>query len=309
MSRRDRAEDVVVGVDGHSASLAAVEWAAAEAASRKTPLRIVHAMSCPVPPDVYGVLVPFDDIGAAREAADQVLCAAASRAVRIASDLPVSTHLACGAAGPTLIDWSREAALLVVGASGRRRTGRTCGLAARLVDRARSAVAVVHPREVRRRAAVGPRVVLGLNGSGRATPVVRAAFRAAAQRGLPLAVVHAHRPRAPHTGVDTWATTASHGIERALHGGRLEFPEVPVSVCIDTVDPVEALSARAVDAALVMVGSNAPWGVPTTHSRSIGCRLLERVAAPVVVVPRRASRGGEPTGPDPAPALLGLLDR
>ncbi|MCE3556410.1 hypothetical protein LWC33_33845, partial [Pseudonocardia sp. RS11V-5] len=64
-----------------------------EAAARRTELRIVHARYCPLPPDPYGIVVPVDEICAAREAGERVLGAAVRRVHAIASDLSVSAHL------------------------------------------------------------------------------------------------------------------------------------------------------------------------------------------------------------------------
>src|SRR5689334_16367516 len=114
--RRHIVGDVVVGVDDHPSSLAALDWATAEASARGTALRIVHARFCPVPPDPYGIALSIDEICAAREAGERLLQAAVSRARGIASDVSVSAHLASGVTGQVLLDWGRDAALLVVGA-------------------------------------------------------------------------------------------------------------------------------------------------------------------------------------------------
>ena len=43
-----RSRPVLVGVDGSRGSLGAVDWAAAEAASRRSSLRVIHAFNWPL---------------------------------------------------------------------------------------------------------------------------------------------------------------------------------------------------------------------------------------------------------------------
>lgn len=296
--RRSIVGDVVVGVDDDPSALAALDWATAEASARGTRLRIVHARYCPVPPDPYGIVVAIDDIYAAREAGERLLGAALRRARDVASTVPVSAHLLSGVAGQVLLDWSRDAALLVVGARGlqahRHRTPY-----ARLVNHASCAVAVVHHRGATPQPVhTSPRVVLGVDGSGRATPAMHAAFQAAAQRQVPLLVVHAHRPPDPPAYTEAWSIAAIESIERALQPGRGDFPDVPVVIAVDTADPAEALARRAAGAALMVVGSHVHRGVPTLNHRPISHALVEQVTAPVLVVPRRAGRRPPPQVPD-----------
>ncbi|MEU7817470.1 universal stress protein [Pseudonocardia sp. NPDC049154] len=295
--KRRIVDDVVVGVDEHPSSLAALDWATAEAAARGAELRIVHARYCPVPPDPYGIVVPVDEICAAREAGERVLRAAVRRVRDIASDVPVSAHLATGIAAQVLLDWSRDAALLVVGVAGpeqrRHRIPRP-----RLINWASCPVAIIRDRQAPQRARTSPRVVLGVDGSGRATPAIHAAFQAAAQRQVPLLVVHAHKPPDPPAYTEAWSITASGSVERALQAGRAAFPDVPVTIAIDTVSPVEALSTGAAGAALVVVGSNLHRGIPILNCQPISHALLEHIAAPVLVVPRRAGRRHPSQRPD-----------
>ncbi|WP_433503690.1 universal stress protein [Pseudonocardia halophobica] len=290
--------DVVVGVNEHPSSLAALDWATAEAAARGTELRIVHARYCPVPPDPYGIVVPVDEICAAREAGERVLRAAVRRVRDIASDVSVSAHLASGLAAQVLLDWSRDAALLVVGVAGPGQ--RRCVPRPRLIKWASCPVAVIRDRQVPQRARSSPRVVLGVDGSGRATPAIHAAFHAAVQRQVPLLVVHAHKPPDPPAYTEAWSSTARGSIERALQAGRAAYPDVPVIIAIDTVGPVEALSRRAAGAALVVVGSNLHRGMPILNCQPISHAVLEHIAAPVLVVPRRAGRRHTSQRPDQA---------
>lgn len=298
--RRGTVRDVVVGVDDDPSALAALDWAAAEASARGTRLRIIHARYSPVLPDPYGMVVTVDEICAVREAGERLLGGALRRVRDIASTVPVTAHLVAGAPGQVLLNWSRDAALLVVGVRGlgehRHRIPH-----ARLAGHASCAVAVVHDREAAPRSVpTSPRVVLGVDGSGCPTPAMYAAFQAAAQRQVPLLVVHAHRPPDPAAYTRAWSLTATASIDRALQAGRADFPDVPVSIVVDTADPVEVLARRAAGAALVVVGSHVYRGVPTWNRRPLSHALVEQVTAPVLVVPRRVGRRPPPQVPGQA---------
>src|SRR5690348_4504273 len=110
---------VVVGVDGSPDSLNAVEWAAADALRRSRPLRIVHAflwptvyapLAVPAPPQLYEETM--------REAAEQILDEAATRAGAAARGVAVSRDRPTQHPPPALVPPSRHAATAVVGNRG-----------------------------------------------------------------------------------------------------------------------------------------------------------------------------------------------
>src|SRR5882672_4841463 len=102
---------VVVGVDSSPDSLAAVDWAAADAARRHRPLRIVHAYLWPVvsPPLSAGPTASFDK--AMREGAQEILAEALARARGVASQLPITTEMPIQQATAALVNASRRAAV------------------------------------------------------------------------------------------------------------------------------------------------------------------------------------------------------
>jgi Universal stress protein family len=71
---------VVVGVDDAGSAGDAVDWAAAEAATRGCRLRIVHAFHPLLPADPYGVGSPIDGLRAAQTMAESVVQRHAARA-------------------------------------------------------------------------------------------------------------------------------------------------------------------------------------------------------------------------------------
>jgi nucleotide-binding universal stress UspA family protein len=108
------ASDIVVGVDGSASAADALEWAVAEAATRECGVRALLAWSYldQEPAPGGGEFDPAYDAGTATAALDAVVeqaVPAAERVIRVVvNDLPARA----------LVDASRDAALVVVGARG-----------------------------------------------------------------------------------------------------------------------------------------------------------------------------------------------
>ncbi|HVU77855.1 MAG TPA: universal stress protein [Gaiellaceae bacterium] len=112
---------IVVGVDGSEGGASALEFAAEEAALRKTPLRIVAAWEIPVAAYGAGSLAPPLDpatFDAFREAAEKVADEAAATVQRLQPSLEVETHVAAGQPAVALIEQGAAADLIVVGRRG-----------------------------------------------------------------------------------------------------------------------------------------------------------------------------------------------
>jgi nucleotide-binding universal stress UspA family protein len=113
-------ETIVVGVDGSDGGAAALDFAAAEAALRKTGLRIVSAWE--VPAAVYGGgFTPPMDAGtleAFGARAQQVADDAAAAVKEQHPSLEVEAVAAAGQPADVLLDRSADAELVVVGRRG-----------------------------------------------------------------------------------------------------------------------------------------------------------------------------------------------
>jgi nucleotide-binding universal stress UspA family protein len=113
---RDRRAPVVVGVDGSTASVEALAWAADEAERRQAPLWVRHAWK-PVPATVAARLSVADEVF--RDAAQAVLDEAVSAGLAgYSGSLEVEKALIVGNAAHGLINTSAGAQLLVLGARG-----------------------------------------------------------------------------------------------------------------------------------------------------------------------------------------------
>lgn len=204
---------ILVGVDGSTAALHALDWAAAEATARGWALRLVCCYSLPsfTAASLDGGYAALDDT-AILEGAKAVLADASARVA--GRGLEVTASVVTGDAAGVLVDLSREASLAVVGTRGRG------GFADRLLGTVSSALpahaycpTVVVPLRGHGRAlpddeslpAVRPvrRIVVGIDGSPQAEAALRIAVDEAVAWGAELTAV-AGVPIGAGTGILAW---------------------------------------------------------------------------------------------------------
>jgi nucleotide-binding universal stress UspA family protein len=306
---------VVVAV-GHDTSGQAQEWAAAEAFARGCRLHVVHAERPRVAVDPSG-LVPVADFWSYRVAAEHVLRAAVRRARSVAPDIDVSAELGFGPTVASLLIQSRAAQLLVLGSHDptfqRRLKDRlSLSVCDRVAGRALCPVAVVRPLQTHPRAGSPPRVVVGIAGHGSCADVLDVAFRAAAQRGVPLTAVHAWTPDLPadHEAV-CGSVTASEAraaeiVDHALAPWRSRFADVPVVPRLTIADRAAALIRESEGAALVVVGSRARGAVRARLFGSVSRRVAQRASCPVIVVRTGNATAAERTESGRRTAVAGV---
>lgn len=113
---------IVVGVDGSEGSERALEWAAAEARTRKLPLTLVSAWHAPSAPMAAGMawggVAAVDAIGDLRMFAAKRLDDVCSEHADELAGLEVTRSVVQDDAAPALIDAAEDADLLVVGTRG-----------------------------------------------------------------------------------------------------------------------------------------------------------------------------------------------
>jgi nucleotide-binding universal stress UspA family protein len=286
----EQAGPVVVAV-GEDSSGEALEWAAAEASARGCGLHVVHAERLRWAVDLSG-LVPAADVASCRAAAEQLLAAAVRRARSVAPDVDVTAESVVGSPVPLLLSQGRGARLLVLGSRGaagsvRLPAASTCD---RVAGRVPCPVAVVRPLRSGPHPGSSPRVVVGVGTRGSCTDVLAVAFRAAAQRGVPLRVVHAWSPDVPadHEAVCGPATAAEERarlvLDEVLAGWRSRFAGVPVEIRLPVAEPAAALVHESAGASLTVVGSPARRAVRAPLVGSVSRRVARQARCPVVVV-------------------------
>src|SRR5262249_12549819 len=124
----------------------------------------------------------------ARDAAENVVSAAATRARRIAPDLRITSAVFPGRASSALVNEAHRAAhpLVVLDRSSRDETP----LLRRLTRRTTASIAMIRLTHRQHAGPSAGRVVVGVD-DDQAGPAVGFAFRAARRRGLGLTIVHA----------------------------------------------------------------------------------------------------------------------
>ncbi|MEG3630812.1 universal stress protein [Streptomyces poriticola] len=261
---------VVVGVDGSSSSLAAVEQAAREARLRRSELRVVHAFAHPVRPSY----APPDPAPARR-----LVSEAAQRARSLAPGAEVTEAVVDGSAVAVLEAESRAADLVVVGSRG---TGGFLGMllgstAVSLAAHGRCPVLVVRETP----AEDGP-VVLGVDGSPVGEPAIGFAFAEAALRGAEIVAVHAWLPE--YAPVGTGVESAERLLAEALVGHSEAYPDVSVRHEVTSGETREVLIEASRSAQLLVVGARGRGGFAGMLLGSVSQALLHHAHSPVAVV-------------------------
>lgn len=294
---------ILVAVGGNNHNWDALDWAAAEAAARHCPLRIVHAFKWDPMLLASPWVIPVDGCDhTAAELAANFLASARSRASKVAPSVRITTHVQEGRTASAILREGSQDALIVL---GRSRSSDRFRLLRRPISRqvsrrAGRPVAVIElAPEVHRTASVG-RVVVLLDGTNDPAPILCFALRAAERRNTGVTVLHTWKPlrRSSRFAIDTDTVRAHCG----------DFPDVEVRQL--SVRSSTSLMTELEGVALLVLGS----AKPRTSGMSLGSAgrfAMQSARCPVALVgtsPERRSPkvGGEdasctPTGAEPSP--------
>lgn len=280
---------VVVGVDGSALGAAAVAHAARVASARGLDLVVLHAFAADLPMLGFGG-------GADRAEVDthakRLLDDGVARAHAVDPALRVTTVVRDGFASQALVDASRTAALVVVGAMGHGVLSRASvgAVAMQVVTHARCPVLVVG-HETTPATEEGGRVVVGVDGSKPSLKALSTAFDEAALRRASLEIVHAWQPRGASdptlSAESSWARYEADleaSVERALGSRRADQPGVKVDLEVVRGEPAKALVDHSEGAALLVVGSRGAGGFDGLHVGSTALQLMGRGHSPILVV-------------------------
>ncbi|WP_329124750.1 universal stress protein [Streptomyces sp. NBC_01353] len=274
---------ITVGVDGSEGSVAALDWAADEAALRGDGLRLVYATRW-AQHQLQAVKVSHEDRAGEAEG---VLAATERRIRGRRSDLAMTADEIEDAPTNVLLAAASEAELLVVGSHG---LGSVRGfivgsVGQEVIAEATRPVVLVRPRfgedESGAPGTGDQKVVLGLDVSEVKGEVLEFAFDFAGRHGVPLQIVNSwHHPF--HHKVAADADMAS-ALSSAVRPFRDKFPAVEVSEVSAPGRAAEHLVEAASDASLVVVGRRR--AAKGSHIGSVTHAVIHHASCPVAVVP------------------------
>jgi nucleotide-binding universal stress UspA family protein len=283
---------IVVAVDGSASSKVATDWAAREAALHHVPLTLVHVMPQPAI-GMWPEPLALDAFSDWREKhAQQILndCRdIAQQAVGEPDSLAVGVKSYVGPAVPTLVDLSKDSALVVVGSRGmgpvkRRLLG---SVSSGVVHHAHCPVAVIHDEDPLMDNPAHAPVLVGIDGSPASELATAIAFDEASRRGVGLTAMHSWADDEIYAwaGLD-WAAQHDEG-ERALSerlaGWQERYPDVVVDRQLVFGDAAEKLVAASESAQLTVVGSHGRGGFAGMLLGSVSSAVVQAARMPVIV--------------------------
>ncbi|OBG25483.1 universal stress protein [Mycobacterium sp. E3198] len=282
---------IVVGIDDSPAARVAVQWAAREAELRNIPLTLVYAISPEVStwlrtPLPAGVLRWQQDHG--RRLIDGAL-KVVEEATAPGGPAAVHTEILASGAAPTLIDLSKEAEMVVLGAQGSGRwPGRLLGsVSSALLRHAHCPVAILHEEDPSIFAASQSPVLVGIDGSPASEVGTAIAFDEASRRRVGLVALHAWSDldASEWPGID-WPATQSMAEEvlaERLAGWQEQYPDVQVTRAVVQAQPARRLVEASGEAQLVVVGSRGRGGFAGMLVGSVGETVAQMAPVPVIV--------------------------
>ena len=291
----DTRSRIVVGVDGSDTALAAVRWAAAEAARRRLPLRLVAAHTWPAGGFVGDPGLGVDPRAVLRDLVRGHLAAAASAAAAVVPGLAVEQVEVDGDPAAVLAGESERADLVVLGDRGLGGfTGLLLGsVAVALSARAACPVVVVRGAETDPAVPRPEPVVVGVDGSPGSTAALVFAVDAAVLRGVPLVAVHAWRDvlvdptMSPLVDWDAVESDEHEALAERLAGIRTDHPDLALRKLVVRDRPARALVDESRNAQLVVVGSRGRGGMQGLLLGSVSQQVLHHAHCPVAVVRSR----------------------
>lgn len=296
----DLAGHLVVGTDGSDPSFNAVRWAAAEAHRRNAPLHIVHAREG----QVSMMTVSPSDVAAQLQAVDEQSASVLERALAVARSGPapasITTSQAMGNPARLLIEASRQARLVVVGASGggRIRAALFGSTPLQLAIHATCPVAIIAPHH-QHHGTGNPHVVVGLDSASTSYAATELAFRVAQPDGK-VTLAHAVTledlelaPTDPAAGSsvpreaaleDTEYGRSAPLLDERVHDLINKFPQVSVDTVRARGDAADVLINVARRADILSVATRGQGGFTGLLLGSVAQRIMQVSPVPLFVV-------------------------
>ena len=283
---------IVVGVDGSTASTAAVRWAAGEAAMRNTGLTIVH-VAPPVVPGSSLIAWTGPDPSEVRRAQEEYAQRLIDDAVKTANDISAGLHIhtkaIIAAPVPSLLELSNDASMIVVGRrGGSALAGVSLGsVSTAMIHHAHCPVAVIHDESPAEAASTQAPVVVGIDGSPASELATAIAFDEASWRGVEVVALHASCDSDPF-GIHEleWAVAkpkASEALAERLAGWQERYPDVRVRRVVVFDRPAHHLIEQSGTAQLVVVGTRGHGEFTGLLLGSVSGAVAQATRTPVII--------------------------
>ncbi len=292
---------IVVGVDGSNDGLRAVDYAAAEAQVRTTPLHIVTAVPPPTA-TAFGLALPLLTTDTAVAAAEQAAAAAARRALATGL-MPrlVTSAVIIGYPGDVLADMSKGATAVVIGRRGLSGLERVfAGSTSVAVGAKAHCPVIVVPHGWRLPAAEGRAVGVGIDGSAGSVPALAVAYAEAAARQVDLRVIYAYQPAADtyaraaedDSRLTRWLAQAELRVAETLAGWRTQYPDTVVQRHFVRAHPVRVLVEESQDLDLLVVGTNGTSAMSGLILGTVARAVVAGSVCPVALVRKGSDHAG-----------------
>ncbi|WP_020574720.1 universal stress protein [Actinopolymorpha alba] len=268
---------IVVGVNATAESRFALEVAIGEARFRARPLRLVYAESLILGgerlPEESGILEAALDV--AREQVGE-----GSVSGIVVNERPA----------PGILDQATGAELIVVGSRARSAIASVVlgSVSSAVAVEARCPVLVARPS--REHSPLGPRVLVGVDGSELSSRAVAFAFEEASNRELPLVAVHCWQvdhPDAAQWDAELFAARRNEHLmwmSESIAGFRDKYPDVAVTTNVLEGRAAVLLTELSRGAELLVVGSRGRGGLRGMALGSVSQSLLHHAYCSVAVV-------------------------
>ncbi|MBM0278444.1 universal stress protein [Micromonospora tarensis] len=280
-----RDAEILVGYDGSTDASVALNWALEEARHSGQPVRLAYVFEWLtvagwIGPGVAPGVWPDDT---ARRQVDELVRKAAADAAAAHPGLTITGEVYDGPPALVLQERSAEAGMLVLGSRGHGGFGGLLAGSTAVSVAAHAHCPVVVIRDGTAGGPDGP-VAVGVDGSEPSLVALGFAAERAAQRQVPLRVLHAWTPG---PGGAAGAPDERAAVEQAVQPWRRTFPDLAVAVDLVPASPAAMLIEASRDARLVVVGSRGRGGLAGMLLGSVSQQLIQHANCPVAVVRER----------------------